>query len=239
MAEAAALPGGPGVDRRTWLIGGALMAATLPLLLRPSRQERLLGANRLDEIVPMAIGPWRAVPSDDIVMPDALEGSPYEDVVERGFAGPGVPPVMLVIAYGRAANRRLTIHDPVVCYGSQGFTVRDHNRTAVALGGDVRVAGWRMTADRAERHEDVLYWRRIGDDAINDDRAELALYYRRALSGVSPDGVLVRMSTIGDPSPATHAALARFARTLIAACSPAGRLVLLGPSAAARVGRGA
>ena len=48
------------------------------------------------------------------------------------------------------------------------------------------------------------------------------------MAGIVPDGILVRLSTVADPSKEVFSALRAFAGELVAAVAPANRAVLVG-----------
>ncbi len=60
---------------------------------------------------------------------------------------------------------------------------------------------------------------------------------REQLAGIVPDGILVRLSTVAEPTPATFATLAAFARAFVIAVKPADRGVFIGPTLAAGLAR--
>lgn len=216
-------------DRRTLLVGGAMLAATLPFLLRPMRAEERLGDRTLDMIVPRSFAGWRIVGGDDVVLPDEeQELRVYEGVLSRTYGRADGTTVMFVAVYGRAANRRMTIHRPDGCYPSQGFTITRNRDVPIPLAPGLVVGGREMLADRGERHETVLYWRRLSDETPSDLLAENALYYRRAFAGIVADGALVRMSVVGIPPVRARAVMTGFAQALYAASSPRAREVLVG-----------
>ena len=216
-------------DRRAVVLGGIMAAAAaVPWMMRPTARK-LLGTHTLDSIIPRAVGDWRAAPAQSLILPsDVIGAELYDATVSRSYIHDGDAPIMLVVAYGGASNRRLTIHVPEYCYSSQGFTINSIGDTPIALGGGAAIAGRTMIATRGDRRETVLYWRRIGDDLIDSRTDEAALYLREAWHRVAADGILVRLSTLDGPSEQALAALQRFAAALVDAASPLARQVLLG-----------
>ena len=62
---------------------------------------------------------------------------------------------------------------------------------------------------------------------------------RSELNGYIADGVLVRLSTVGDPSPAMFSALHRFSQQMLDSVKPAFRPALVGRPLAAKFGNAA
>ncbi len=60
---------------------------------------------------------------------------------------------------------------------------------------------------------------------------------REQFAGIVPDGILVRLSTVAEPTPATFATLAAFGRAFILAVKPADRSILVGPTLASGLQR--
>ncbi len=55
------------------------------------------------------------------------------------------------------------------------------------------------------------------------------------MQGYLADGVLVRLSTVAEPSPAVYAELDRFARMMVLGMAPANRAALVGRPLAGRL----
>lgn len=214
-------------DRRTVVVGGALIvAAAVPAILGTRRRAQLLGGNRLDTLVPTEVAGWRTVPSGVLVGPDDPDQGLYDALLQRTYASPGDPTIMLAVAYGMAAI--LNRHRPDICYPAQGFTIDRQEASTIALTPGVAVRGQRLLARRGARLETIAYWRRMGDTIPPASDDEAMMIWQRSLMGEIPDGALVRMSMIGGSYEVASAALERFAAALISASPPATRLVLLG-----------
>lgn len=228
-----AVPAARGADRRQFVLGGALLATVAATwMLRPRQVASRLQPGMLDRAVPRTIGRYRFLTESGLVLPPADEISEriYDQVLTRVYAVDGNQPVMLLIAYGSAQDYTLQAHLPEVCYPSSGYTLTDLSRVPVALA-RAREQATFLTAERADRIEQVFYWTRIGSRfpaTLTDER--LAVIGSN-LAGVLPDGVLVRISTLSPDRVTALGELQDFNRALVAAIGPLGRRLLLGRQA--------
>jgi len=135
---------------------------------------------------------------------------------------------MLVIAYGAVQNDLLQLHRPETCYSAVGFTISISNVAKLDLGNTARLPLRELTATSDTRVEPIIYWTRIGDDLPTDGREQRVVKLRQQMRGYLSDGVLVRMSTVADPTPEVFAELGLFARTMMEAIKPKDRPALIG-----------
>ncbi len=188
----------------------------------------------LGDIVPARFGSWHLDDTVVPVLPDpearALLDELYNQTISRTYANGAGSRVMLVVAYGGDQSDGLNIHRPEVCYGSQGFQVHGMHAGEVALRGGLRLPVRRLHAVKGVRQEPVTYWMRVGDEvvlgAFERKLAQLAFGFRRQV----PDGVLVRVSSLGERPPEAFALHDKFIGELLASMTPAGREFLLGPT---------
>lgn len=222
------------MDRRDLLFTGACAAALgASEWLRPRKTLKLLGSEKLTDIVPARIGKWHQVPGGGLVVP-TTEGSLadrlYSDTLVRIYRSEDdVPPVMLLIAYGAAQSDLLQLHRPESCYPAIGFSISDRSLVDIPLGSGVKVPGVHLTATAQERVEDIAYWARLGEylpqTAGDQRRDRLAT----AVQGYVADGVLVRASAIRDGASAPeYAMLDQFMASMLASLEPAKRAALIG-----------
>ena len=226
------------MNRRDLLIGGGLFAAAASAeIMRPRTHLVLLPEGRdLEDVVPTAIGPWRKVESDGFVLPKvpgSLSDRLYNQTISRLYMSETHNPVMMVIAYGAVQNDLLQLHRPEVCYTSVGFSISESKLTTVALNAAAKLPARELTAQSQTRIEPILYWTRIGDDLPTSGSDQRRVKLRQQISGFLTDGILVRFSTIGAPSPEITADLHLFAQTMILAVKPADRPALIGRPLAA------
>lgn len=228
------------MNRRDMLLGGAMLtAAGGAEFFRPRNRLILLPEGRdLEDVVPKQIGSWSPMQSEGFVLPKlpgGLAAKLYSQTVSRFYVSPDRNPVMLVIAYGAEQSDLLQLHRPEVCYAAVGFEITSTNGNVVKLGPDAKLPVRELTARSETRVEPILYWTRIGDDLPTSGREQRWVKLRQQMNGYLADGVLVRLSTIGEPSPAAFAELAEFARTMMVAIAPKDRPVLIGRALAGKM----
>lgn len=220
------------MDRRQLIFGAGLaVSAAAAAALTPRRHVILLGAGReLETLIPQRVGGWTAVPSDQFVLPKtpgSLSDRLYNQTVARLYQSPDGIPVMLVMAYGQTQNDTLQLHRPEACYTAVGFEISKSEISRVALpGGALPVR--ELVATSESRIEPIVYWTRIGDTLPTTGQEQRMAKLEQQFDGIIPDGILVRMSTVGEPSPEIFAALRGFAAALVTAVVPADRPVLIG-----------
>lgn len=222
-----------GLTRRAFAVGSVMTLAALgSYVAQPKRTENRLGKQRLGTLIPQTIGPWHFAGSAGIV--NAQEDAPvdgYDQVLTRVYGAPGLPDIMLLIAYGSAQGGGLQLHRPETCYPGQGFRLSDFAQWQVRPGRDQVFASQAFTATRDERIERLVYWTRIAHSFPLNTVQEYRAIFGSLLAGLVPDGILVRISTIGADIPASDRALQTFQAALVRE-AVAARAVLLGTTMA-------
>jgi len=219
--------------RRDLLLGLPLIAAAGgALALTPRNQLNLLGDGELEKLVPLEIGSWTVTPSNAVILPEAEEGSLaatlYNQTVSRLYLSEEDLPVMLVIAYGNTQSDQLQLHRPEVCYAAVGFEIGASERVEIPVAPPKVLPARQLVATSNERTEPILYWTRIGDYLPTSGTEQRMMKLRSEFQGYVADGVLVRLSTVAEPTPATFATLQRFADAMLHATKPAGLPALVG-----------
>ena len=225
------------IDRRDVLMGGAMLAAaTGAFALTPRHPIEYLGARKLDTLVPRQVGKWVDKPSSSFVLPrdpDSLSAKLYNEIVTRLYIAPGEIPVMMVVAYGKIQSDVLQLHRPEVCYAAVGFQISSSAEAVLPLAKGVGLPVRELTAVSDNRVEPICYWTRIGDALPTSGNQQRLMKLRQGLRGIIPDGILVRMSTVGESTPEAFAALRAFGAELVEAIAPADRPIFIGPTLAA------
>jgi len=215
---------------------GAAMAGASALTgaLAPARKTAAVQAPfDLETMIPRRFGHWRVDGTVAPVAPDATQqaliATLYDQTLARTYADADGRRVMLSIAYGADQSKQLQLHLPDVCYAAQGFDlVRDRKALLSTRYGSVPVK--RLVGRRHARTEPVTYWVTMGDKAVT---AGLGQKYQRFLYGLTgriPDGMLVRVSTVGADEQGAWRAQDRFLNQLLDAMAPRDRTRLLGAS---------
>jgi len=219
--------------RRDLLLGLPLIAAAGgALALTPRNTLNLLGDGELEKLVPLKIGTWSVTPSNAVILPEATEGSLadtlYDQTVSRLYLSQTDLPIMMVIAYGSTQSDQLQLHRPEVCYAAVGFEIGASSRVEVPVAPPMVLPVRELVATSNERTEPILYWTRIGDYLPASGTEQRMMKLRTGFAGYVADGVLVRLSTVADPTPETFATLRRFADSMLHATKPAGLPALVG-----------
>jgi len=203
-----------------------LAAATAP---RSTTAVLNNSGTALDDLLPKSIGQWTAAPFADVLIPRAekAEEKSYDEVVTRYYDSRLAPPIMLLIAYGKAQVGGTELHRPEACYPVAGFKL--HRRPDVILRfPGLEIDARSMTAEASDRIEQLLYWTRVGTDFPTSSLAQRWSAIRQTVGGSVPDGVLVRLSALSLEPAGGIEVLQRFASELLGAGGSALRSVLTG-----------
>ncbi|MEI6418037.1 MAG: exosortase C-terminal domain/associated protein EpsI, partial [Sphingomonadales bacterium] len=190
----------------------------------------------LENVGPDRVLGWSKVNSAAFILPKSpgsLADRLYSQTVARLYVSNNAPPIMLVIAYGAVQNDLLQLHRPEVCYTAVGFDIQNSHQVTLALTGTSALRVRDLVARTDSRVECITYWTRIGDDLPVDANEQRWMKLRQQIQGYVADGVLVRLSTVGEPSDELFGALASFAKGMMLAISPVYRPALIGREAAA------
>ncbi|MGQ3100395.1 MAG: exosortase-associated protein EpsI, V-type [Sphingopyxis solisilvae] len=206
-------------DRRSIMVGLGLAAgAGLSYFHTPRAMAAPISEDRFQQLIPARIGGWTSRKSAELVVPAEDEGQDklYENLETRIYEGEGLPPMMLLIAYSSVQRNDVQVHRPEVCYPAAGFPILWSKPTTIDVGGR-KLTGRELVASRGGVNERIIYWVRVGDEfpiGWAEQRLTMALSNAK---GVTPDGVLFRVSMIeSDPEVAARA-LRTFIKAFMAA----------------------
>lgn len=193
---------------------------------------------RLESIVPLAFGDWRIEPDDIPILPSpelqAAIDKAYEQTVDRTYVDSHGRRVMLSIAFSGNYDKGMQFHRPENCYPSQGFTIETSTSSVEVPTPFGFIDAAQLVARRGQRVEPITYWFVLGDRQARfglDLRWHQVLY---GLSGTIPDGLLIRVSSIGSDIPGEFSAQEAFARELVANIRAPDRHRFLGALAGAQ-----
>lgn len=186
----------------------------------------------LEALIPSQFGEWAADISapQQVVSPTMTEalGKIYTETLSRSYVNGRGDRVMLSLAYGADQSRSMQVHKPEVCYEAQGFKV-SYSAKAAAVLDHGAVPVMRLVADQGPRHEPITYWIRTGDYVVRGWLEQnMARVKNGLLHGQTPDGLLVRVSTIDDNKENAYAVQDKFLTDLVKASPEAARAMLLG-----------
>jgi EpsI family protein len=219
------------LDRRKMLLALGMVAASGTAFARmPAPDQPTIAKDKFEGLIPDVAGPWRFASESGVVLPppDALSDRLYDNLVTRVYTEPSGGAVMFLIAYNNQQDGVLQIHRPEICYPAGGYTLTP-TRDA-----DLRLADGRMlpaksfVASSRDRDETVLYWTRLGTEFPRRWSDQRLAVIRANLRGTIPDGLLVRVSSLGREMTTELAMLESFISQFVDA-APAGlRRVLFG-----------
>ncbi len=222
----------PALTRRALLVAGAQAGtAAAAYAATPRALPAAITKTRIDKLVPATIGDWRYVSGAGVIATTEdgdTEG--YDQLVKRFYRAPGAPDIMLLIAYGNTQGGSLQLHRPETCYPGQGFGLTEFRSVALDFAAARPVEARAFTARRDDRIERLLYWTRIGSAFPRSSVGEYLAILQAFSRGIVPDGILVRISSLGGNIAASDRAIMQFAAAMVAAMPPRGRELLVGPA---------
>lgn len=186
----------------------------------------------LKTVVPEKFGEWEALSqnSNQIINPQIQEKleSLYSQILTRTYINRNGNWVMLSIAYGRDQRSYMAVHYPEVCYPAQGFSLKSNQITKINVNGSPFNVRQLETQLGNQRYEPVTYWTTIGEFRSLGGFKKRLLELQYGFSGYIPDGLLFRVSTIGQDTPAQFAIQEEFLSALIKAVETDKRAILTG-----------
>ncbi|WP_310389596.1 exosortase-associated protein EpsI, B-type [Roseateles sp.] len=190
------------------------LAATLGPMAKPSihlaeQQQKL----DLEKVFPAVIGAWKLDTNlpVGIISPDveAMLKKLYAQTLSRTYIGPDGSRIMLSVAYGGDQSDATRSHRPDVCYPAQGFQINSASSGVVAVQtGELPVR--RMVAQLGSRVEPVTFWFTVGEYTAVSGQDQKIMQLKYGLRGIVPDGMLVRVSSIGKDDAAEFKLQAQF-----------------------------
>lgn len=186
----------------------------------------------LKTVIPEKFGEWQALNqnSNQIINPQIQEklDSLYSQILTRTYINRNGNRVMLSIAYGRDQRSYMAVHYPEVCYPAQGFSLKSNQIAKISVNGSPFSVRQLETQLGNQRYEPVTYWTTIGEFRSLGGFKKRLLELQYGFSGDIPDGILFRVSTIGQDTPTQFAIQEEFLSSLINAVETDKRAVLTG-----------
>jgi len=211
-----------------------LIAAGIALALTPTRKMAdQVSPVALDKMIPRDFGEWRIDPSilPVSVSPDvqARLDKIYNQTLSRTYVNFRGERIMLSIAYGGDQSDAMRAHRPEVCYAAQGFQVSAMLASVMDIASS-QMPVMRMVASQGSRNEPITYWMTVGDRVVVTGLQQKLAQIRYGLTGTIPDGLLIRVSSIGRDAPGAYRLQDDFTRSLLSALSPDARTRVIGVS---------
>ena len=198
-----------------------LMAASAAMahLARPTVKIADSGPRvDLETLFPREFGDWRIDSRTPVILPSpdlqAKLDAIYNQVLSRTYVNAEGERVMLSVAYGGDQSDGTSAHRPEVCYPAQGFQVLGNEVGTIDLDGR-QMPVKRLQSRLGARYEPITYWIVVGDQVVTSGTQQKIAQLRYGVRGQIPDGMLVRVSSIGVDAKAGHALQARFVNDLV------------------------
>ena len=198
-----------------------VLTAVLAANFRPTTRMAEMGeAIDLQTLVPKRIGEWVMDEREGIkvVNPqaNAAVSAIYQQVLSRHYVNTqNGNVVMLSIAYGADQSYGHDLHVPDVCYPAGGFQIVQRTDSQLQLGDNLNLPTRRLIAQRAQRREPLTYWVVVGERAVTGAVAAKLAALRYGMQGVVPDGMIIRVSTVGLPDKQAFAEQDAFAAEML------------------------
>ncbi|MES2716508.1 MAG: exosortase-associated protein EpsI, B-type [Pseudomonadota bacterium] len=184
------------------------------VLGRPTRHMAdQVGMPDLERMFPRSFGTWRVDTSMPVILPSpdvqALLDKIYNQVLSRTYVNAEGQRIMLSVAYGGDQSDGTSAHRPEVCYPAQGFAITSNQVASVPLAQGLLPVR-RLMSNLGPRHEPITYWVVVGGEIVTTGIGQKLAQMRYGLRGVIADGMLVRVSSIGNDMAQGHAMQERF-----------------------------
>lgn len=204
------------MDRRSLLIGtGLTVLAGISYWRAPKAISKPLTGKMFADAIPSRVGNWTSRKTSELVLPPQDDSNKlYENLETRIYESPGLPAMMVLVAYSSIQQNDVQVHRPEVCYPASGFPILSSKPIEFAYG-STAVAAREVTADRGGLVERVIYWVRVGNSFPTSWASQRVAMAAANLSGTIPDGVLVRISAIEGPGEDVSPTLLRFIQAFL------------------------
>ena len=156
----------------------------------------------LNQQIPKSFAEWTEDTSQVPILPNPQVQAKldvlYSATLARTYRNQAGQRVMLSIAYGSDQSSEATsVHRPEFCYSAQGFKVSNTGEATMAIGSrQLRVQT--LLAQLGQRREPITYWITLDETATLPGSSRKYEQLRYGLRGQIPDGLLFRVSSIGE-----------------------------------------
>jgi len=184
----------------------------------------------INHIIPQQFSDWTLVDAAaPLVNPQtqAAINRIYTQTLSRTYINQQGDTVMLSIAYGNDQSDGVGAHLPEGCYGGQGFAISAVNKINLKTT-FADIPATRLVANKGNRIEPITYWLRTGNEVTYPGWPTKKLKLRYGFEGYVPDGLLLRVSSIGNDAEKAYLVQKQFVDDLLNSLSPDQRLYLIG-----------
>lgn len=211
-----------------------LMAASAAMahLARPTVKIADSGPRvDLETLFPREFGDWRIDSRTPVILPSpelqAKLDAIYNQVLSRTYVNGNGDRIMLSVAYGGDQSDGTNAHRPEVCYPAQGFQVLGNAVGTIDLDGRPMPVR-RLQSRLGSRHEPITYWIVVGDQVVTSGMQQKLVQLRYGVRGQIPDGMLVRVSSIGADPKVGYALQEAFVNDMVRSVAQERRLRITG-----------
>ena len=214
------------------VIGLALIAGFWgSFALKPTKHVTAQGPKvNLESMIPKEFADWKI---DESIIPLqvdperlALLSKIYNQTLSRTYVNNNGERVMLSIAYGGDMSESMQVHRPEVCYTAQGFRIQDTETVSIDTGFGF-ISGKRIIAKMGNRSEPITYWITVGNTVSLSSLKWKLEKLKFALTGKIADGLLFRVSSLGEKDSA-YLLQQEFVKILLKSISAEERKRLIG-----------
>jgi EpsI family protein len=223
------------IPLKSWIIGLCMVAAALlSIVLTPTKLTSATAPKvDLETMIPKQFGDWHQLQELDVisVSPEvqATIDKIYQQTLSRTYINSNGQQIMLALAYGDNQADNLQVHKPEQCYPAQGFQILHSVTGSLHLEQSQKnIPVKRLVAKQGARIEPITYWITVGNQiAVNGWKWKLA-QLKYGLTGKVPDGMLVRISSIGEDEKLSFSVQQNFINTMLNNMRPEDKMHLVG-----------
>ncbi|WP_297572283.1 exosortase-associated protein EpsI, B-type [uncultured Deefgea sp.] len=169
--------------------------------VKPNKKISAERTTLLADTLPDSVGEWNVDKQQvNVIENQELQDTVsriYSDVASKTYVNANNQRVMVSLAYVSDQSDAMGVHLPEVCYPAQGFIVEKVDSISLKLN-DRDLPVNRINAVAGERREPIIYWTVTGNYLTLPGNSTKLIQLKYALSRKVPDGLLVRISTIGE-----------------------------------------
>lgn len=207
-------------------------AAALAIVLQPTVELAQRDKINLAAMVPATFGDWRIDPAVLPIAPppdlQAVIDKTYDQTLSRTYVDAEGRHIMLSIAYGGRQDQGMQTHRPEICYPAQGLQIVEPSvdGTLATPFGTLPVR--QLVAGARNRVEPITYWLIVGDQPTGFGFAYRLTTLKYGLTGKIPDGMLIRVSSLGADTAKQYQLHQAFIDAMLTSLSPEARQRLMG-----------
>lgn len=211
------------------IIGCCMFAAAgMALALKPTAKLADSESQiNLETLIPARFGDWKVdeTIATLLVSPELQKviEETYSQTLTRTYVNGEGKRIMLSVAYGGGHGEGMQTHRPEICYPAQGFQVVKDTQPAVLRTQYGELPIKRLVAAQGPRNEPITYWVVVGDQQTQFGLRMKLAQMRYTLTGVVPDGMLVRVSSIDKDEIGAYENQADFIQAMFASMKDAER----------------